>query len=234
MIGITSMARFAGVAGWPAVFPAFAKAAWLDITPEFNPFKYNSFPVNAARQSSLIARALQTADRARMRREGRLAELPPILTFQSVVDFTVSTRAIVDALYANLPANGSELVLFDLNRSARFGPLFRASADTMLSRLLPDPPRTFRTTIITNAGPDERGGRRARDRGGRHDRAGARAGSDRTRATCFRCRTSRCRFRWTTRFTDLQPASARRLRREPGRHGDARRARHADRQHRMR
>jgi alpha-beta hydrolase superfamily lysophospholipase len=154
MIGITSMARFAGVVGWPAVFPAFAKAAWLDVTPEFNPFKYNSFPVNAARQSSLVSRALQQQI-ARRVQDGRMAELPPILTFQSVVDFTVSTRAIVDALYANLPANGSELVLFDLNRSARFAVLFRSRADTVLSRLLPAPPRAFRTTIITSAGPSD-------------------------------------------------------------------------------
>ena len=154
MIGVTSLARFAGVVGWPAVFPAFAKAAWLDVTPEFNPFKYNSFPVNAARQSSLVARALQRQIATQVK-EGRMAELPPILTFQSVVDFTVSTRAIVDALYANLPANGSELVLFDLNRSAHFGPLLRARADTVLSRLLPDPPRNFRTTIITNASPND-------------------------------------------------------------------------------
>ncbi len=153
MIGITSMARFAGIAGWPAVFPAFAKAAWLDVVPEFNPFKYNSFPVNAARQSSLISRALQQ-EIATYARKGRLAQLAPILTFQSVIDFTVSTRAIVNSLYSNLPANGSELVLFDLNRSARFGPLFRASADNVLVRLLPAPPRAFRTTIITNAGPD--------------------------------------------------------------------------------
>ena len=33
MIGVTSMARFAGVMGWPAVFPAFAKASWLGIVP---------------------------------------------------------------------------------------------------------------------------------------------------------------------------------------------------------
>lgn len=38
MIGITSLARFAGVMGWPAVVPRFAKAAWLGIVPEFNPF----------------------------------------------------------------------------------------------------------------------------------------------------------------------------------------------------
>ncbi len=153
MIGITSMARFAGVMGWPAVFPNFAKASWLGIVPEFNPFKYNSFPVNGARQSSLVARALQQQI-AQYAGEGRLGELAPILTFQSVVDFTVSTRAIVNALYLNLPANGSELVLFDVNRNTKFGPLLRASTDTVLARLLPDAPRTFRTTVITNANPD--------------------------------------------------------------------------------
>ena len=78
----------------------------------------------------------------------------PMLTFQSVVDFTVSTRAIVNALYVNLPANGSELVLFDINRNTKFGPLLRRSTETVLARLLPDAPRTFRTTVITNASPD--------------------------------------------------------------------------------
>jgi len=152
MIGVTSLARFAGIVGWPAVFPSFAKAAWLDIVPEFNPFKYNSFPVNAARQSSLVSRSLQRqiADRAQ---DGRLAELPPVLTFQSAVDSTVSTRAVVTALYTQLPANGSELVLFDLNRNASIGPLLRASADTVLSRILPAPPRKYRVSIITNINP---------------------------------------------------------------------------------
>ena len=149
MIGITSMARFAGVFGWPAFFPAFDKAAWLGIVPEFNPFKYNSFPVNGARQSSLVARRLQ-AQIDRHAREDQLKGLPPVLTFQSVVDFTVSTHAIVSALYSRLPANGSELVLFDLNRNARFGPLLRAGTDTAVARLLPEPPRNFRSTLVTN------------------------------------------------------------------------------------
>jgi hypothetical protein len=72
-----------------------------------------------------------------------------------VVDFTVSTRAIVNALYANLPANGSELVLFDINRAAKFGPLLRSSVDTLLTRLLPEPPRAFTTTIVANAAPGQ-------------------------------------------------------------------------------
>src|SRR6185369_11754018 len=74
MIGVTSFARFAGVLGWPAVFPPFAKAAWLDVLPEYNPIKYNSFPVNAARQSSLLTRELQ-AQIARLADRGQLATL---------------------------------------------------------------------------------------------------------------------------------------------------------------
>ncbi len=153
MIGITAFARFAGFAGLPAIFPRFAKAAWLGILPEFNPFKYNSFPVNGARQSSRLTGALQSqiADYAE---KGLLTKLAPTLTFQSVIDFTVSTRAIISAFYARLPANGSELVLFDVNRTTKFGPLVRFAAETMINRLLPAPPRNFRTTVVTNAGPD--------------------------------------------------------------------------------
>lgn len=153
MIGITSFARFVGIAALPALLPAFAKAAWLGILPEFNPFKYNSFPVNGARQSYRLTAALQ--DRiARAARDGLLDHLPPVLTFQSVVDFTVSTRAIISGLYARLPANGSELVLFDINRGATLGPLLRSASETVLSRILAPPPRKFRTVIITNASPD--------------------------------------------------------------------------------
>jgi alpha-beta hydrolase superfamily lysophospholipase len=153
MIGITSFARFAGLAALPALLPAFAKAAWLGIVPEFNPFKYNSFPVNGARQSHRSTVALQ--DRmARAAREGRLANLPPILTFQSVVDFTVSTPAVISRLYARLPANGSELVLFDINRAAVVSPLLRDAAETALSRILPAPPRNYRTVVITNQAAD--------------------------------------------------------------------------------
>lgn len=151
MIGITAFARFAGFAGLPAILPKFAKAAWLGTLPEFNPFKYNSFPINGARQSWDLTQALQEQIR-RLAREDQLAGLAPVLTFQSVVDFTVSTRAIITSLYAHLPANGSELVLFDMNRSVKLGPLLSAAADTVLTRILPTPPRRFRTVVITNAG----------------------------------------------------------------------------------
>jgi alpha-beta hydrolase superfamily lysophospholipase len=150
MIGITRFARFAGLAGLPALLPAFAKAAWIGLTPEFNPFKYNSFPVNAARQSQRLTDALQRQI-ARLAARGGLAAMPPVLTFQSVVDTTTSTSAVLSALYAQLPANGSEIVLFDVNRTVKFGPLLRASAEAALAQILPEGPRPYRATIVTNA-----------------------------------------------------------------------------------
>ena len=231
MIGITSMARFAGVFGWPAFVPAFDKAAWLGIVPEFNPFKYNSFPVNGARQSSLVARRLQAQIDRRVD-DGSLQQLPPVLTFQSVVDFTVSTRAIVNALYARLPANGSELVLFDINRQAKFRTLLRASTDTMVSRLLPDPPRSFRATLVTNrdarsamvvARTVEAGSTVETDAGSwpvlSAGRVLAVAPGDPVPAERFALRPG------------ARPRRG--LRRQPRRDGHARRARHLDRQHRF-
>jgi alpha-beta hydrolase superfamily lysophospholipase len=152
MVGVTPFARFAGIAGLPALLPAFAGAAWLSVLPEFNPFKFNSFPVNAARQSHLLTAEVQGRLR-RLAGAGGLGRMPPVLTFQSVVDFTVSTQAVVGSLHALLPANGSELVLFDLNREVRFGPLLDPRADAVLARL-PPAPRGFRLTLVTNTGAD--------------------------------------------------------------------------------
>lgn len=153
MVGITGFARFAGLAGLPAFFPRFAKAAWLSIMPEFNPFKYNSFPINGARQSHQLTQELQ-GQLARLARQNRLIGLPPALTFQSVLDFTVSTRAIITELYDRLPKNGSELVLFDLNRSAKISGLFRERSENAIHRMIrPGVARNYATAILTNSQP---------------------------------------------------------------------------------
>ncbi len=147
MIGITSVARFAGVLGWPAVFPPFAKAAWLDVLPEYNPYKYNSFPVNGARQSSQLVRAVESAlDEAV--NSGRIAGMPPVLTFQSVLDATVSARAPFDTLYSRLPANGSAIVLFDRNRSAEAGLLIRPANANLAEVIVPSEPRKYAVTVV--------------------------------------------------------------------------------------
>lgn len=152
MVGVNGYARFAGLAGWPAWFPAFARTAWLSVVPEYNPFKYNSFPVNAARQSWLLTQALQSQIVQQSRR-GKLAALPPVLTFQSITDATVSTAAVVNALYRYLPRNGSRLVIFDINQAANISALFRAALPSATDRLLPKAPRSYATVVITNATP---------------------------------------------------------------------------------
>lgn len=149
MIGITEFARFAGLSGLPALLPSFAKAAWLSIIAEFNPFKYNSFPVNGARQSWRLTQALRGQLERRARQQG-LGALPPVLTFQSVLDFTVSTPAIIDTLYARLPANGSELVLFDINRDSKLAILFSPASQTAIDRILPPAGRPYRTVVVRN------------------------------------------------------------------------------------
>ena len=86
---------------------------------------------------------------------GRLGRMPPILTFQSAVDSTVSALAVVTSLYDQLPANGSELVLVDVNRAAYVGPLVRQSALRAIDGMLPTAPRPYRLSVITNANPGD-------------------------------------------------------------------------------
>lgn len=155
MIGLTPFARFAGIAGWPALVPGFVRAAWLGTVPEYNPYKYNSFPVHAAVQSHALTVAVGSA-LAAAQTDGSIVRMPPVLTFQSVADSTVSTRAVVTDLYDRLPANGSELVLIDINRAALVDPLLRPQAARAVDGLLPPPPRRYRAHLVANAAPRDR------------------------------------------------------------------------------
>ena len=58
----------------------------------------------------------KSIDRSRGKPE-RLAEIPPILAFQSVVDDTVDAARLITGLFDRLGANESEVVFFDVNRS---------------------------------------------------------------------------------------------------------------------
>jgi alpha-beta hydrolase superfamily lysophospholipase len=150
LIGLTPFARYAGVAGWPALLPRFSKSAWLDIVPEFNPFKYNSFPVNAARQAYDLTQVLdqQLAGAAA---HGSLGKLPPIQVFQSVVDSTVAGEAVFSTLFALVPANGSEIVLFDVNRATPMEILLSRDVLLRLDQMLPRGPQRFRITVLGNS-----------------------------------------------------------------------------------
>ena len=67
------------------------------------------------------------------------------------MDSTVSTRAVVESLYRYLPDNGSELVVFDINRAADLRVLFRPALYAAVNTLLAPAPRAYTTTVVTNA-----------------------------------------------------------------------------------
>ncbi len=155
MIGVTPAA---GLARWISLLgavPYFEKANWLDVYPEYNPFKYNSFPANAGLQTALLTRSVR-ADLDRAADGGRLARLPPILTFQSAVDATVSTPAVVHSLYDRLPSNGSELVLFDVNHLSGIDVFVRPSDRSLVSQLFDGRPRPYRRVLVTNTSAETR------------------------------------------------------------------------------
>jgi alpha-beta hydrolase superfamily lysophospholipase len=152
MIGVTPYTNAARIASMLAFVPYFEKSRWLDIVPEYIPFKYNSFPVNAGRQTLRLTGVLQ-AEIQKAAGDRTVGKLPPILTFQSLVDSTISTEAIVDKLYAKLADNESELVLFDVNRSDDLKPYFKNPQEDLLARTSAGQ-RQYAFTLITNAHSD--------------------------------------------------------------------------------
>ncbi len=122
-IEITSFARIARLHRILSWIPYFEKNDWLDIQPEYDPYKYNSFPQNAAAQTWLVTLSLRK-NLLLVSKKGVLDKLPPILSFQSIVDATIKGRALVTELYGNLPENGSEIVVFDVNNADRLEGLF--------------------------------------------------------------------------------------------------------------
>ena len=153
MVGVAPFAWMTRVISFLGPIPYFEKARWLDVIPEYNPFKYNSFPANAGLQSWRLTTTLQ-AQVLRLGKAGRLKDLPPVLAFQSLVDATVSTAAVVHALFDQLDADGSELVLFDINRLSGLEPFIDPATATILSRLTDASPRRYGRSLVTNADRD--------------------------------------------------------------------------------
>lgn len=129
------------------------KLAWSDILPEYDPFKYNSFAVNAADVVYRLTDEIQQRLTEQTGREGGLAALPPILAFSSVVDATVSTPALVKGLFTRLPAGDHELVLFDINRRAEIEPILGWDPSAVVDALREDTRRSYRLSLVTNESP---------------------------------------------------------------------------------
>jgi len=152
-IGVGRVAALAVWQGRLSVLLDAPKVAWNDIGPELDPYKYRSFAVNAGDQvyqlTQVIARRLDALGRS-----GPVKGVPRILAFQSVADATVSTPAVIDALFRRLAAEGHQLVLFDINRYAEAAELFAPGTLMVKENLLEGPPLSFGVTVLANAGSD--------------------------------------------------------------------------------
>ena len=111
-----SMSPATAIANWHSAVswhPYFEKFAWLNLLPEIDPFKFTSFPKRAGWEIYKLASRVYGL----MDDPVRIESLPPILTFQSAVDNTVSAIAVVEILYSQLPPGASRLVVYDVNRT---------------------------------------------------------------------------------------------------------------------
>ena len=148
-IGITPVAALAVWQSRLGHVLGLKKLAWNSVLPEYEPFKYGSFALNAAVQ----ARRLTVEIRKRLEKAaeaGGLDEFPPVLAFQSAVDATVAASALVEVLFNSLPENRHEMVLFDLNRTAEVEALLSTDLSSAHNAITSNKARSFTYTLITN------------------------------------------------------------------------------------
>ena len=149
-IGITPMAAMAIWQERAGRLLGLDKLNWTGIAPEYDPYKYTSFPANAGN----LAHALTRWNRKKISQLGSAAKLdsfPPTLAFQSILDATITASSLVRDLFDWLPANGHELVIFDLNRNIEIEALLKSDPGRGAFELLDSPDRSFTLTLLTNA-----------------------------------------------------------------------------------
>jgi hypothetical protein len=152
-IGISPAAALAKWKRRLSIMPGLGGLAWLQVQPEFDPYKYNSFATNAGEQVNRLTRSVARRIAARDE-SASTGMLPPILVLKSTVDATVSTNAVVERLLRHLAPNRNELVLFDINRFAMKSTLLVSDPGPLTARVMDDETLPFTVTLVTNADRD--------------------------------------------------------------------------------
>lgn len=147
-IGITPFASLTNIISSLSFIPGLEKSNWVDVSPEYDPYKYGSMPVNAAKQIYNLTVELQHSfDQFTL---DQLAKMPQVHAYQSIVDSTVSSREVVRGLLNRLPENGHELIAFDLNRHADMDGLIAPGPLQDFETLKAATDMPFKITLITN------------------------------------------------------------------------------------
>ncbi len=146
-VGITRAAVLARTPNLLSWMPWFSKLGWSDIEPEFDPFKYSSFPTDSGYQTHVLTRSI----RIRLAKLGDDADrFPPVLAFMSLADATVLVEAVVSGLFDRLTKPENELVVFDINREAKMRDFFRTDPADRLRALTNRDTTPYRLTVISN------------------------------------------------------------------------------------
>lgn len=153
-IGVDPLARLAGTVDMLSGIPGLSRLGWETLMPEYDPYKYNSFPLNAGAQIWKLTQRIDDQLTA-LSKKGGATGLPRILAFQSMADATVSPLAVVQALYQRLPDEGHRLVLFDANRIGNERQILKPDLFTARQRLLDHAALPFDLEIVTNEKDDE-------------------------------------------------------------------------------
>ncbi|KAA1189562.1 hypothetical protein F0M18_14495 [Pseudohalioglobus sediminis] len=148
-IRVAPVAAYANIQRWFSELPGMEKLGWTDVVAEFDPFKYNSFPVKAGEEiyqlTSRLQRRLNTLTQEQRQR------FPRVIAFQSVLDSTIPADGVVSGLLDKLADTPAEMVYFDINRNASLLPLLVDSGRPLLQALSSRPELGFDLTIVGNA-----------------------------------------------------------------------------------
>jgi hypothetical protein len=120
----------------------------MEIEIEYDPYKYNSFPKNGGFLAYQLSENI-VAKMARVKADEG-ANLPPIIAFQSLVDSTVRTDALIYNVFDQLPENNHELVLFDVNRSEIIQHFMKDNQADLLAEMQAKAPTAYKYTLVTN------------------------------------------------------------------------------------
>ena len=145
-IAVSPLAAITNLHSAVSWIPFFEKFQWQSILPEVDPFKFTSFPKRAAWEIY----KLQGRTHKKLAQPDEIAKLPPILTFQSAVDNTVSAPAIVRLLYDRLPENGSKLLVYDINSSSTLLTLMKSKPVNPAAYFQSMVPLKFGVTVLRN------------------------------------------------------------------------------------
>jgi alpha-beta hydrolase superfamily lysophospholipase len=151
-IGLPRVAAFAVWQARLGVLLGLDKLAWNGLLPEYDPYKYGSFAVNAADVANRLTVQIQEKI-TDLGKKNELDRMPPILAFSSVVDATVLAPDLIGNLFDRLPEGGHELILFDVNRVAQMGPIIKWDSDALDTALQTNPDWKFTVGLVTNQHP---------------------------------------------------------------------------------